>query len=494
MIDSVSESLEEMADASAKLAKTHRQPRKAQLVPLDRLPPFSEAAEQGVLGCCLLDPNESINECLTKLGTDGKLAFYDLRHQAIYHCLATLRNENSQIDLIIVQQWFQDKNQLEQIGGIAYLSQLQDAVPSAANLSYYLDIVREKFTLRRLLATCTGIVGQIYEYKGEVESLLDEVEKEFLAIGSSKNDVLMPTAKEFIYEAINNIEKAWNNNGQPSGLSTGIADLDKQTDGLHPGEMIVIAARPSIGKTSLAMNIAEHVALTLKLPVGVFSLEMTGASLMERMLGSVAKVNIRKLKQGFCMESDTPKITLAAGKIGDANIQIDDTSGLSIIQLRARARRMHQQHGIKLFVIDYLQLIHATVNSSDNREREISAVSSGIKELAKELKVPIIVLSQFNRELEKEKRKPRLSDLRESGSIEQDADVVGLLYAAKAEEPKSQAESDAGMAVNLLIAKQRNGPRDVLVHLTFLKEFTRFEQAAHFHEEDLPAFNQQHND
>ena len=261
------------------------------------------------------------------------------------------------------------------------------------------------------------------------------------------------------------------------------------TSGLHGGEMIVIAARPSMGKTSLAMNIAEHVAIEQRLPVGVFSLEMTAESLVLRMLCSRSRVNLRNVREGFLAERDFPKLTGAAGKLANAPLFIDDSSALSILQLRAKARRMSQQYGIKLFVIDYLQLLHSTARRAENRQQEIADISSGIKSLAKELNVPVIVLSQLNRELEREKsRKPRLSDLRESGAIEQDADVVGLLYKPSSgdedEDGGSAAEQDA-VPVNLLIAKQRNGPTGD-VNLTFLKSYTRFESAAKVSDEDVP--------
>jgi len=262
------------------------------------------------------------------------------------------------------------------------------------------------------------------------------------------------------------------------------------TTGLHGGEMIVIAARPSVGKTSLAMNIAEHVAIDQRLPVGVFSLEMTAESLVLRVLCSRSRVNLRNVREGFLAERDFPKLTGTAGKLANAPLFIDDSSGLSILQFRAKARRMHQQHGIKLFVVDYLQLLHSTSRRADNRQQEIADISSGIKALAKELDVPIIVLSQLNRDVEREKgRAPRLSDLRESGAIEQDADVVGLLYKptkqGEDEDFGDSTESEAS-AVNLLIAKQRNGPAGEDVHLTFLKPYTRFESAAKIQDADVP--------
>ena len=494
MIDSVSDPLSGATSTATgtDLKKTRRQrAARADASPtLDRLPPHSTEAEQGVLGCALLEPNQCIGECIEKLKDDGKSAFYDLRHQTIYETLSEMFNARTAIDLITVQQNLKDRQLLEQVGGIAYLSQLQDAVPSAANLSYYLEIVREKYLLRKLIATCSGVVGKVYDYEGEVEALLDEVEKEILRVNESRVQNGVLPINTLVHDAIETIEKYFGRQGQLGGLATGFADLDKMTDGLHGGEMIIIAARPSMGKTSLAMNIAEHVAMESKLPVGVFSLEMSAASLILRMMCSLARVNLRSIREGFMSESDFPKLTNAAGRLSASKLYIDDTAGLSILQLRARARRMAQQHGIKLFVIDYLQLLNSTARrAQENRQQEIADISSGVKALAKELNVPIIVLSQLNRELEKDKsRKPRLSDLRESGSIEQDADLVGLLYKPNAgdDEDGAATEENDGIPVNFLIAKQRTGPTGD-VHLTFLKPYTRFETATKFSDEDVPG-------
>ncbi len=486
MIDTVSE-----GGGTGDLKKSRRQKARGDAArpAVDRLPPHSTEAEQGVLGCALLSPNDCIGQCIEKLKDDGQSAFYDLRHQTIYEMLAEMFNHREPIDLITVQQRLKDKQLLEQIGGISYLSQLQDAVPSAANLVYYLEIVREKALLRKMIATCSDVVGRVYDYEGEVDALLDEVERDVLKIAESRAESTVVGVKELVHKAIDTIENYFGRQGALSGLSTGFHDLDKMTDGLHGGEMIIIAARPSMGKTSLAMNIVEHVILEEKQPVGVFSLEMSAESLVMRMLCSIARANLRSIREGFMSESDFPKITNAAGRLAGAKLFIDDTAGLSILQLRARARRMHQQHGIKLFVIDYLQLLHSTARrSQENRQQEIADISSGVKALAKELNVPVIVLAQLNREIEKDKsRKPRLSDLRESGSIEQDADLVGLLYKPDAGEDEEGApvESD-GIPVNLLVAKQRNGPTGD-VNLTFLKPYTRFESAAKVSDEDVPG-------
>ena len=466
-----------------------RKPETTAATHVDRLPPHSPEAEQGVLGCVLLSPNEGMGVCIEKFKS-GADVFYDLRHQTIFNMLAEMYDAREAIDVITVQQRLKDKQLLEQVGGIAYLSTLPDTVPSAANLSYYLDIVQEKFLLRKMIRVCTEVVGRVYEHEGEVDALMDEVERDILRISESRVQGHTSNIKDLVKKAINTIEDYHQRQGLLTGIGTGFMDLDKMTSGLHGGEMIVIAARPSMGKTSLAMNIAEHVALDEKLPVGVFSLEMTAESLVLRMLCSRSRVNMRNVRDGFLAERDFPKLTGAAGKLANAPLFIDDSSGLSILQLRAKARRMHQQYGIKLFVIDYLQLLHSTARRAENRQQEIADISSGVKSLAKELNVPVIVLSQLNRELEKDKdRKPRMSDLRESGSIEQDADVVGLLYKPRAGEEDdggggAQVEEEA-VPVNLLIAKQRNGPTGD-VNLTFLKSYTRFESAAKVSDEDVP--------
>jgi len=484
MIDSIEP---EAGGAPPDLKKTRRQKSPAtSAVAVDRLPPHSIEAEQGVLGCVLLSPNECVGICIEKFKA-GPEVFYDLRHRHIYELLVEMYDHKEAIDLLTVQQRLKDGNQLEAVGGLAYLSSLPDAVPSAANLTYYTDIVREKHLLRRMIQTCTGVVGRVYEHEGEVDALLDEVERDVLRISEERVETSTRTIKDLVKHAISTIEEFHQRQGMLTGISTGFADLDKMTSGFHGGEMIVIAARPSMGKTSLAMNIAEHVAVDERLPVGVFSLEMTAESLVLRILCSRSRVNLRNIRDGFLAERDFPKLTGSAGKLAGAPLFIDDTPALSILQLRAKARRMVQQYGIKLFVIDYLQLLHSTSRRAENRQQEIADISNGIKALAKELNVPVMVLSQLNRDLEKEKgRPPRLSDLRESGAIEQDADLVALLYKPRSgdDEDAPSQEQDA-LPVNLLIAKQRNGPTGD-VSLTFLKAYTRFESAAKVSTEDVP--------
>jgi replicative DNA helicase len=485
MIDSVADS----SGAAPDLKKGSRRKQQTTTTAsrVDRLPPHSPEAEQGVLGCVLLSPHDCMGECIEKFKSQGEV-FYDLRHQTIYGALVEMYDGQEAIDVITLQQRLKNKQLLEQVGGISYLSTLPDTVPSSANLSYYLDIVQEKYLLRKMIHTCTDVVSRVYDHEGEVDALMDEVERDILRISESRVQSQAVTMKDLVKKAINTIEDFHQRQGLLTGIGTGFIDLDKMTSGLHGGEMIVIAARPSMGKTSLAMNIAEHVAIDQKLPVGVFSLEMTSESLVLRMLCSRSRVNLRNVRDGFLAERDFPKLTGSAGKLANAPLFIDDSSGLSILQMRAKARRMHQQYGVKLFVIDYLQLLHSTARRAENRQQEIADISNGVKSLAKELNVPVIVLSQLNRELERDKnRKPRLSDLRESGAIEQDADLVGLLYKPSSGDDEEGAGSpveEEAVPVNLYIAKQRNGPTGD-VNLTFLKSYTRFESAAKISDEDV---------
>src|SRR6266566_2258588 len=455
---------------------------------IDRLPPHSPEAEQAVLGCILLSPNDCMGEFLARLKSSE--VFYDLRHQALFDLMAEMFDKREAIDLVTLNERLKDKKISDAVGGIAYVADLPDKVPSVAHLTWYLNIVQEKFLLRRMIKVCTEAVGSAYDYEGEFDELMDGIETAVLQISESRVQTSTIPIKDLVKSAITTIEDYHSRQGALTGIGTGFVDLDKLTTGLHGGEMIVIAARPSVGKTSLAMNIAEYVAIDERLPVGIFSLEMTAESLILRMLCSRSRVNLRTMREGFLAERDFPKLTGAAGKLSGAPLFIDDSSGLSILQLRAKARRMFQQYGVKLFVIDYLQLLHSTARRAENRQQEIADISNGIKALAKELNVPVIVLSQLNRELEKDKdRKPRLSDLRESGAIEQDADVVGLLYKPNGNDDDDSAapavEEDA-VPVNLLIAKQRNGPTGD-INLTFLKSYTRFESAAKISSDDVPA-------
>jgi replicative DNA helicase len=443
---------------------------------IHRTLPHSVEAEQGVLGSMLISPREIIAECVEKINENY---FYVPAHQTIYLVLVELWNGGQGIDLITFTQVLRDRNLLETVGGAAAVTSLFTFVPTAANVTYYLEIVRDKFILREIISACTESVRRSFEEQDEVHNLLDEVEQKIFAVGEDRFKGQVLTMKDQVMEAIEAIEQLYERRGGITGISTGFAELDRMTNGLHEAEMIVIAARPSMGKTALAMNIAEHVAINEKLPVAVFSLEMSSQQLVQRLLCSRARVNLQKVRDGFLAERDFPSLTAAASKLAEAQIFIDDTASLSILELRAKARRLKAQKDIKLIVVDYLQLLRSTTRrAQDNRQLEISEISSGLKGLAKELKVPVVVLAQLNRQPEaRTGGKPRLSDLRESGSIEQDADLVGLLVRPEIYEEDEDARAEKAGEAELIIAKQRNGPVGEIA-LTFLKEFTRFEDRA----------------
>ncbi len=453
---------------------------------LDRLPPHSIEAEMGSLSCILQAPNESIPDCIQAFQGQSE-PFYDLRHKVLYETVIKMYDGKKPIDLITVQQELRNVNVLDTIGGLPYLQEVIDFVGSPVNLPTYVGIVREKYLLRRMIQTCVRAVNDAYDHEGEIDRLMDEVERDVLKVNQERAGEGNLNMKQLVSEVITQIEDFHTRDGSLIGLSSGIKDLDKMTMGLKGGEMFVIAARPSMGKTSLSMNIVESIAVDQNIPTGVFSLEMTAQSLVMRMVCARAQISSRDIINGLMDKPDFARLTRAAADMSSAPLHIDDTPGLSILQLRAKARRMAQQHGIKFIVIDYMQLLHSTASRADNRQQEIADISNGVKSLAKELNLPVIVLSQLNREFEKDKnRKPRLSDLRESGSIEQDADIVGLLYRAESgneDDPESESDLNEAVPVNLLIAKQRNGPTGD-VYLVFRRNITRFECRA---AEDLSA-------
>jgi replicative DNA helicase len=442
-----------------------------------RMLPQSPEAEMGVLSSYLLAPREVGGICAEKRLTTKH--FHNPAHAALYEVLEEMWNKNVPIEFITLTQALRDKQKLDVIGGPAFITNLFTYLPTAANVNYYLDTVVEKHTLREIIRVCTEYAARGYEEVGAVQTLLDEVETRIFEIAKGQFQESTFDIRNVVMEAITTIQELFERRGTVSGLSTGIKSFDDMTSGLHGSEMIVIAARPSMGKTALAMNFAEHIALELKKAVAVFSLEMSSQQLVQRLICSRAKVSLSRLRDGFLADRDFPAITAAGARLADSQIFIDDTPGLSILELRAKARRLKSQHDIQAIFIDYLQLLRSTSRrAQDNRQLEIAEISSGIKALAKELNVPIVVLAQLNRNPEsrsgESKGRPRLSDLRESGSIEQDADLVGLLvreeYYAESDDEKQEASGKA----TLIIAKQRNGPVGD-VPLTFLKEFTRFE-------------------
>jgi len=440
--------------------------------------PQSLDAEKGLLGSILLSGN-ALDDSIALIDASH---FHLPAHQKIFEILVEMQNARKPIDLITFTQTLEDRKLLDEVGGAAAVTELLTFVPTAANADYYREILREKCLLRKVITVCTEYAARCYDEQGDVKILVDEVENKILEIGEERVSSAMPTMKHMVNDAITSIEQLVKNKGGITGLSTGFHVLDNMTGGLHAGEMFVIAARPSMGKTALAMNIAEHVALDAEKPVAVFSLEMSSPQLVQRLLCSRARVDSKKLRDGFIGKQELGSIISAAGILSKAKMFVDDTPGISILELRAKARRLHNREGIALVVIDYLQLLRSNSRrAQDNRQIEIAEISNGVKALAKELKVPVIVLAQLNRNPEQRtgdsKGRPRLSDLRESGSIEQDADVVALLVREKYYAEDDEARKEAEGKATLIIAKQRNGPTGD-VPLTFLEDYTRFEDRA----------------
>ena len=477
----------------------------------DRLPPHSTEAEQGILGCCLVDPAACIPATQERL-KDG-LAFYDLRNQAIWHALTTMDTAREGVDLITVRQRLKDAGRLEEIGGVAYLTSLVDATPSASNLSFYLDIVLEKQVLRKMLATCARVTASIYEHEhaGHAEALMDDVEKELMAVGQLREVGVEYNGKALANAGLAYMELAHRSKGLNMGLSTGFSYLDKMTGGLHGGDMIVLAGRPSTGKSSLAKSIVENVCVTQKVPVGFVSLEMSARQLALHLKFMSAEKDFQMLRTGMWREDDLKSVLMAAPRLAAAPLVLTDTQRMTMAQIRSLARRWVACVGIKLLVIDYMQLIRPATRQH-SREQEVSEISSSLKALAKELNIPVLVLAQLNREMEKDtlggggeeyNRKPRLSDLRESGSIEQDADVVVVLYHPRLRERKRDKETgqeygfdeaehvselsdgwreklgpgmtdaEACRRVNACLIKQREGPQGD-VELLFVKGCMKF--------------------
>jgi replicative DNA helicase len=437
--------------------------------------PQSLEAEAGLLACCVLDGTDTIARCLEqKLQPE---AFYSPAHRAIYEALLSLYDRKAVFDLIILCEELKSSGQLESVGGPAFINEITNRIATTAHAGHFIEIVREKHLLRRLIRTATGAVERCFGFAQEgLEEFIQDIETEIFRISEDRySDSARPIA-ESVAGAVQVIQKLLERRGELSGLSTGFADLDRLTFGFHPQEMVVLAARPSMGKTSLAMNMAEAAVLPKKgqsTTVLVFSLEMSAEQLAFRLLCTRAKVSSHKLRDAMATREEQERLGAAAVELKTAPLWIDDSGQLTIHELRAKARRLHSRRKLGLIVVDYLQLI-AGVDPKVQREQQISEISRGLKAMAKELGVPVIVLSQLNRESEKERRQPRLSDLRESGAIEQDADVVLLLARPK------DAKDDFSVATDradLIVAKQRNGPVGE-VRLTFLREITRFENYA----------------
>ncbi len=436
---------------------------------IEKVPPQNIEAEMAVLGSMLIEES-AIAHAMELLESSS---FYKDSHKKIYNAITNLYAENKAVDIVTLIDELKKQGQLEEVGGAAYVTNLTTVVPTAANISHYARIVKEKSILRHLIQTATSIVTESYEGSGNVEEVLDKAERMIFEISSRKMEQGFLPLKEIIKDSIETIDSLYQRKAHITGIPTGFSDLDTITAGLHSSDLIVFAGRPSMGKSAFITCIAEHVGVVEKLPVAIFSLEMSREQLVQRMLCSHARVNAHNVRTGFLSQADWPRLTNAAGKLSEAPIFIDDTPGISVIELRAKARRLVPQHNIKLVIVDYLQLMKGPANA-ENRQQEISEISRSIKALARELDVPVIAVSQLSRAVEsRQDRRPQLSDLRESGAIEQDADLVGLILR---EEYYNPTEENKGIA-EIIIAKQRNGPVGT-IRLAFIKEYTRFENLA----------------
>jgi replicative DNA helicase len=434
-----------------------------------KIPPQNIEAEQSLLGGILLE-NNAINKVLEVIGEND---FYRESHRKIFAGILELYEKNRPADLITVTDLLKNKGLLEEIGGAYYLASLVDNVPSAANIVYYARIVKEKSILRTLINAATDIITEGYNNPSNIDNFLDEAERRIFEISENRVKPSFFHIKELIKESFKFIEKRYERKELITGIPTGFIDIDNLTSGLQPSDLVIIAGRPSMGKTAFSLNIAQNAAIRNNIPVAIFSLEMSKEQLVLRMLSSEAKIEGSRLRKGFLSERDWTRLTNAAGLLSEAPIFIDDTPAISILELRAKSRRLKGEHNIKLIILDYLQLMKGPKNV-DSREKEISEISRSLKALAKELNIPVIALSQLSRKVEERRgNRPQLADLRESGAIEQDADLILFLYR---DEVYNRDTEDSGIA-EVIIGKQRNGPIGI-VKLTFLSEYTKFDNLA----------------
>ena len=433
---------------------------------IDRLPPQNVEAEQSIIGAILID-NEALPKALEIIGIDD---FYKTSHRKIFRSMVELFDRNEPIDLITLTDYMKRSDELDAVGGVSYLSSLVNMVPTAANIKYHSKIVREKGLLRSLLRSATEIASKVYEDNLEAEEMVDYAEKSIFDISDKRVKASFITLKELIKSSFEMIEHLYDKKEAITGVPSGFRDLDELTTGFQKGDLIVVGGRPSMGKTAFTLNIAQHVGLESREPVAIFSLEMAKEQLAFRMLCSEAMVNSNSIRKGFIKKEDWHKLTGAASKLTGAPIFIDDSSGITVLELRAKARRLKMEHGLSLVIVDYLQLMRGK-GSFERREQEISDISRSLKGLAKELSIPVIAVSQLNRSVEQRRPPtPMLADLRESGAIEQDADVILFLYRDEVynkDTPANKGEAE------VIVAKQRNGPIGK-VNLTFNSSCTRF--------------------
>jgi replicative DNA helicase len=438
----------------------------------DRIPPQNIEAEVSVLGAVLQDPQALLKAMEVLRPAD----FYKEAHRKIFGACIDLFERNEPVDLVTLGNELMRRKQLEEVGGASALGSLVDQVPTAANVAYHARIVKEKALLYALIQKATAVVSRAYADKDDVDEILDWAEQQIFEISQDKVSRSFVPVKNVLKGTFQLIEKLYDRKSHVTGVPTGFRKFDEMTAGLQPSDLVVVAGRPSMGKTSFCLNIAQHAAITERIPVAIFSLEMSKEQLVQRMLCSVAKVDSHKLRTGYLSDADWPRLTTGAGILSESPIFIDDTPGISLLEMRAKARRLKAEQGLGLVIIDYLQLISGR-GRVESRQQEISEISRSLKAMAKELSVPVVALSQLSRAVEsRQPPRPQLSDLRESGAIEQDADVVTFLYrpalyrSRKEEEPEEPEDN----TTEVIIGKQRNGPTGT-VHLAFLREYTRFE-------------------
>ena len=438
---------------------------------LHRLPPQNIEAEQSVLGGILLN-NQALNTVLEILKAGD---FYSEAHRKIFAAIVDLSDRNEPSDLITLSSILRDRKHLDQAGGTTYLASLVDNVPSAANIAHYSKIVKEKSILRSLIATATDILNKSYDASKDIENVLDEAEHAIFDISENKIRPAFFPFKEIIKDSVRTIEKLYERKELVTGVPTGYEKVDDMTSGFQKSDLIIIAGRPSMGKTAFALNIAQYAALEAAVPVAVFSLEMSKEQLAIRLLSAESRVDSQRIRRGFLGETDWPKLIAAASRLSEAPIYIDDTPAITVLEMKAKARRLKAEVNLGLIILDYLQLMRSS-GYKDSREQEISDISRSLKALAKELNVPVVALSQLNRKVEdRQNKRPQMADLRDSGAIEQDADVIAFIYRDEVYD-KSEENPEKGMA-EIIIGKQRNGPTG-MVKLAFLEKYTRFENLA----------------
>lgn len=446
---------------------------------LDRIPPQNIEAEQAVLGAILLD-TESLVTAMERVTSDD---FYRGAHQRIFETMIELAEANEPVDLITLTARLQNKQLLEEVGGVTYLSELANAVPTSANVDYYAAIVEEKSMLRRLIRTATQIVSNGYASADDVGLMLSEAEQRILEISNRRSGSGFISIRDVLMDVFERVEFLYNHKGGATGIPSGFTDLDKMTSGFQRSDLIIVAARPSVGKTAFALNIAQNVGVRAKETVAIFSLEMGASQLVQRMICAEANVDATRLRTGHLEADDWEKLTMAIGSLSEAEIFIDDSPSVTVADIRAKCRRLKKEKGLGMILIDYLQLIHGR-GKGDNRQQEVSEISRTLKQIARELEVPVIALSQLSRGVEqRQDKRPMMSDLRESGSIEQDADIVAFLY----RDDYYDKESEKKNIIEIIIAKQRNGPVGT-VELAFLKNFNKFVSLNHTHQDAAAGF------